>query len=230
MKLPEKEFYSLSEVAQEWGCTEKDILQFAEFRKIEISLSIFDEFKAHPISPFGKDPSILTVKGYYPLDATEIKDIIHSNVYPRFEVLKIRSNKISTHKNALTNEYSISDKVQKEMSRWMHCHFVPLYKPLMKFVDDLYLHSEDKFKFENLSKKYLVNNNTEPNQKSITSLKKIIIGMAIGGYGYNPQEKRSEIPRQIVEDIERSGLSIDVDTVRKWLRESAEILPRNNGT
>jgi hypothetical protein len=57
------------------------------------------------------------------------------------------------------------------------------------------------------------------------SLLKLVIGMAIVGYGYDPAAKRSEQPQAIADDLAIRGLMIDVDTVRKWLKASAELLP-----
>lgn len=56
------------------------------------------------------------------------------------------------------------------------------------------------------------------------SLQKLVIGMAIGGYGYDPIAKKSPIPAEITADLEKLGLSIDADTVRKWLKEGAKHL------
>ncbi len=61
--------------------------------------------------------------------------------------------------------------------------------------------------------------------KEKESLLKMIIAMAIDGYGYNPADKKSPIPGQIVEHVEALGLAIDGDTVRKWLKEAACLLP-----
>jgi hypothetical protein len=57
------------------------------------------------------------------------------------------------------------------------------------------------------------------------SLLKLVIGMAIGGYGYDPSAGRSDQPAAIANDLTRIGLSLDVDTVRKWLKEAREHLP-----
>jgi hypothetical protein len=57
------------------------------------------------------------------------------------------------------------------------------------------------------------------------SLLKLIIGMAVGGYGYDPSAGRSEQPAQIATDLETAGVALDVDTVRKWLKQAAELLP-----
>jgi hypothetical protein len=57
------------------------------------------------------------------------------------------------------------------------------------------------------------------------SLLKLVIGMAVKGYRYDPAQKRSDIIPDIVGDLQLTGVPLDADTVRKWLREAAELLP-----
>lgn len=59
------------------------------------------------------------------------------------------------------------------------------------------------------------------------SLLKLVIGMAIKGYGYDVEAKRSDVPSEIAGDLVKLGLSIDVDTVRKYLAMAAtDVLDR----
>jgi hypothetical protein len=51
---------------------------------------------------------------------------------------------------------------------------------------------------------------------------KIILGMAVGGYGYVPGEGRSTAISVITNDIHDIELTIDDDTVRKYLRDAVE--------
>jgi hypothetical protein len=57
------------------------------------------------------------------------------------------------------------------------------------------------------------------------SLLKLVIGMSIGGYGYDPGATRSEQPSVIATDLATNGVGLDVDTVRKWLKQASELLP-----
>jgi hypothetical protein len=57
------------------------------------------------------------------------------------------------------------------------------------------------------------------------SLLKLVIGMAVGGYGYDHAAKRSEQPASIADDLSRLGVGLDIDTVRKWLKQASELLP-----
>jgi hypothetical protein len=57
------------------------------------------------------------------------------------------------------------------------------------------------------------------------SLLKLVIGMAVGGYAYDPRQKRSDKIAEIIDDLARAGIALDADTVRKWLKEAAQLLP-----
>lgn len=57
---------------------------------------------------------------------------------------------------------------------------------------------------------------------------KLIIGMAKGGYRYDPKAERSDKISEIVSDLDDVGVSLDADTVRKWLREATALLPRES--
>jgi hypothetical protein len=58
------------------------------------------------------------------------------------------------------------------------------------------------------------------------SLLRLVIGMATAGYKYDGKAPRNTATSEIASDLEELGIGLDVDTVRKWLREAAEILPR----
>ena len=58
---------------------------------------------------------------------------------------------------------------------------------------------------------------------------KIIIAMAINGYGYDPLSSKSEIPTELEGDISSLGMSVSDDTIRKYLKEAvAKVLPENH--
>lgn len=59
------------------------------------------------------------------------------------------------------------------------------------------------------------------------SLLKLIIGMAVGGYGYDSKEKKSSVVSSILEDVERSGLAMSDETVRKYLKEASRLIERS---
>lgn len=57
------------------------------------------------------------------------------------------------------------------------------------------------------------------------SLLRLVIGMAIGGYGFDPKASRTATAREIGSDLQLRGLALDEDTIRKYLNEAKEQLP-----
>lgn len=64
--------------------------------------------------------------------------------------------------------------------------------------------------------------------KERDTLLKMIIVMAVKGYAYDPNAKKSSSIKDITDDLASLGISLDADTVRKWIKEAAELLPRDN--
>lgn len=58
------------------------------------------------------------------------------------------------------------------------------------------------------------------------SLLKLVIGMAIGGYSWDPKAPRNNATADITSDLHKLGIQLDQDTVLKWLREAAKELRR----
>ena len=54
---------------------------------------------------------------------------------------------------------------------------------------------------------------------------KLIIGMAVKGYAFDPAANRTKAISEITSDLEELGLALSDDTVRKWLKEAGELLP-----
>ncbi len=61
--------------------------------------------------------------------------------------------------------------------------------------------------------------------KERESVLRLIIGLAVGGYGYDPAASRSKVVTDITSDLTEAGVELSDDTVRKWLKEAAELLP-----
>lgn len=60
--------------------------------------------------------------------------------------------------------------------------------------------------------------------KERKSMLTMIITLAIHGYGYDPKVTRSDVPKEILTDIEQLGLELSIDTVRNLLKEAAKLL------
>jgi hypothetical protein len=59
------------------------------------------------------------------------------------------------------------------------------------------------------------------------AMQTIIAAMAIRGYAY-ASDGNSKVPQEIADDIVKVRLSLDVKTVRKYVHESAQLIPNGN--
>jgi predicted DNA-binding transcriptional regulator AlpA len=62
------------------------------------------------------------------------------------------------------------------------------------------------------------------------SLEKIALGLAIDGLGYQPGDARSPIVSEIETTLERLGMPVSAETIRKILREAADKHPVSKST
>ncbi len=59
------------------------------------------------------------------------------------------------------------------------------------------------------------------------TLLKLLLGLALTNYEYNPLVMRNATAREISDDLLLHGLSVDQDTVKKWLDEAKQLLPQD---
>ena len=89
-------------------------------------------------------------------------------------------------------------------------------------------------KIVRFTKDDIVNSPDDNKPKILTEIErhtmlKIIIGMAMYGYGYDPCKSRNaatgDKSGSIKAALEQAGLSVDSDTIRNYLNEAKELLP-----
>lgn len=61
--------------------------------------------------------------------------------------------------------------------------------------------------------------------KERASMLRLIVGMAIGSYGYKPDELRSKVTSKIENHLRHAGVGLDHETILKHLREAAKQIP-----
>lgn len=108
-----------------------------------------------------------------------------------------------------------------------------VYSELMKPWDQVYITHEEKERFaadnpQNKSQSKQSTKNGIDNPKAIGSLLILVATMAKAGYRYKPTDEKSTAPTEIVQDAIELGLFINEKTVRKWLKEAAELVDGDN--
>lgn len=114
-----------------------------------------------------------------------------------------------------------------EFVRWTHQNRIPfstaLAATLTSHIDESMRRQSEKTREKPSGD---MGNEFSANLKSMKSLLKLVGGLAVAIYKYDPSAKKSDVPATIQSDLDLVGVSLDVDTIRKYLRlgvESAEI-------
>lgn len=84
-----------------------------------------------------------------------------------------------------------------------------------------------KFEVERFEKEVVRPSNGALSTKERESLLKLVIGMAVEQYQYDPRSARNEATAHIASDLEINGVPLDRDTILKWLREASQLLPND---
>lgn len=135
-----------------------------------------------------------------------------------------------------TGEYSLLEK-----SLWENgfdwCTLTLNYKGMDKQYyehTDIHVNTKELLKClplpqdEGKVKKFPPKPENDISQRERDTLLKLVIGMAVKGYAYDPKAARNSSIKDIADDLASLGISLDPDTVRKWVKEAAEILPRDD--
>ena len=69
--------------------------------------------------------------------------------------------------------------------------------------------------------------NEKLDKREVATVAKVITALAIDGYGYQPNSKRSPIPGELEGVCDRLGLSVSRETILKYLRMGSKFLNEN---
>lgn len=67
----------------------------------------------------------------------------------------------------------------------------------------------------------------KPDARETAAMAKIFLAIAITEYGYVPDAKRSPVPAEIRDVIQRTGMNMSEDTIRKYLQMGRKYLPED---
>lgn len=217
MALPQKEFYSISDLANKWSATVSDIEEYLLTGKIQASVHV---------------PRKMMYKYTLQLldDGTEGYDVELDDpdfFIPRQGLFNINYQDIEwdEHGQAKFEKGSAPLTLFEDNACYgFNETFVLSREKIVIAVDELN-RFEDEYglaaQTENTMEKTTFGANeltNDINPKTYDSLLKMVITMAINSYDYSPLGGKSSVPSEIVEDASNLGISITDDTVRKYLK------------
>lgn len=221
IKLPVRNYFTFQELIARWQCSENELKHAVIIGNIKPSIRLNGEFNTitWQIDSYGN---------YFPkeffsnnLENIEFKFRPHGWLYLQ--------DPIQT--GPFEGEFGFAsddrdpDKDEMPFSSWFK-----LKKPFS--VDEV--KNDAAFLLTEIAA-YECQNSIEFVKPSITkplntrereNLLRLVIGMAIRGYGHDPLSQKSTVPKEIANDLIKLGMGLSDDTVRKYLKQAAEtVLP-----
>ncbi|TAM39968.1 MAG: hypothetical protein EPN61_11795 [Burkholderiaceae bacterium] len=221
IKLPQRNYFTFPELMKRWDCEERDLFHLLLDEKLIPSYFLNDCFKCFDLAEYEQRT------GFDPFDEEPWipkRCLLHQFIYlvkPRqvsaselfFDVIAStrtcdRSSRepFDFKPTVLVDRHFLFDDVMREGVVMMS--EVALFegnagKPDTPAIDDRPLSTTER-----------------------NALLKLVIGMAVKGYGHDPVATKSYAPKEIADDLAALDISISDDTVRKYLKQAADaVLP-----
>ena len=111
--------------------------------------------------------------------------------------------------------------------------FAPAREPWKeRYAAEVTAHQDTKRRLESLNSEATLSSanltpkdEPSPMTREKESLLKLVLGMAIRGYGYQPRSLKNLAVKEIADDLRLLGLGLDEDTVRKYLQRAKAEFP-----
>lgn len=186
-------------------------LRIKNYRNYEISQEAVTELMREPL--WLVCDAILYLHGFMPM---EDKGLSYSIRNPNVSIISSDPSMKKIH------EYLYDANKLKEISLYERSGSKVKPYDFMAWAENL------KLSFPNLitgkTKKKeckIVNLST----KERNALYKIILGMAIKGYGYDPEASKSDVPKEIEGDLAQLNINLTAETIRNYLKKAHSEFP-----
>lgn len=211
MNLLNKPYQSIADAAKSLKYTIENLIYFGSQGRLGIAA--FIDFKANNIEAVtidnNDDSLVYATNGYYYLLEYELEDIVLTNNYTDIKI----SYFMSMDEWAI---YKIIDNGKENKQYNLSLDQLVIFNDdVDDFIDNMKLHAG---KSNSKKEKF--------NLKERDSLLKIVITMASAKYNY-VLDKRNSASQKIADDANSIGINIDPDTILKYLKKAAQLLPRD---
>ncbi|PHQ24782.1 hypothetical protein CLH62_14560 [Marinobacter guineae] len=213
MKLPNRLYYSIPELAERWKCDISAVLECIVCGSLTPSVFLED------------------TPGWVISETAEINvDIVNESPEPLTGEVWF-----SPSKALLKGSQNVSAGLFFSESPDIPAHSrVILQSPIEASIETISIRNhpfirlyEETFSGPELNRSNMINLAAATTERN--TLYKIILGMAMAKYDYNPESRRNsatgENAGSISADLEEAGLSVDADTIREHLKAAYAATP-----
>lgn len=220
LKLPEKDYLTFGELAKKWDCKEVDLFHYVATRKITPSYFVSGNYELFMIDPIESDENGICSNFKYEYQ----RGIFFLNLMEHTERRECSFRYFSNKRELSEFDffYSLNNPVTINL----------VGTELIHVDDNLVFVKEEinRFELENFpngtakSEKQTIEK--ELNGKARNSALLIIGGLVMSTYKMDIHAKKLNGLSEIVDDLNRVGISITSETVSEWIKESAEIIEK----
>lgn len=217
IKLPDRNYFTFPELMKRWDCEEADIFHLLLSEKLIPSYFFSDDLKVFDLQdeqrhqqedPFGEVPMVPKVL------------MTHEFLY-LIKPMQVAHDMILFDVISPTRTGQPDSFMKPVRLREHQFSFKKILVDGVVMMSEVALFEGDARKPSDAQIHDIVLNTSERN-----TLLKLVIGMAVKGYGHDPAASKSTAPKEIADDLAALGISVTDDTVRKYLKKAAgAVLP-----
>lgn len=223
IKIPSRNYLTAHELQARWECSENDLRYSIISQELKASILVDEELP----SPKWKTHFI---DGLQPVEPDNADFYTFSMVPRGWSYLQcpVQTGAFDCRFQLITDDRDPVMPAEEEDIPYTSWYWLP--KPLVLLdvlVKGVFLLTEvANFELKHGTEEVVAKPTNSLGIREREYLHKLVVGMAIDGYGFDPAALKSPIPKQVAENLELLGLSITDDTVRKYLRQAADsVLP-----
>lgn len=205
--------YKISEIADIWSCSEHHILELAAVGKITLSFLWTGNYWFYHNGKLVENDKSNPLNEFVNIEKKDVLNLIHG-------VCVEEDGGVETLTVSRQNGETIQPVIPSHEENTVH-------PPIIK-ISSLRILPEEIERFTVNHSEELRKISTNPIKDDLLpserkSLVKMVFAMAVDGYGYDPDAKKSPIPNEIEIAAAKADIGITHDTIKKWLQEGAAL-------
>lgn len=220
IKIPKRNYLTFGELQKRWECDENDLRYAIVSGELKACIRVTEElpqpeWKTHYADgriPIGPDESD---DGSKPYDWSYLQCPIQTGAFDcRFNVISDDRDPVIPLKGNIA-----------AFTMWW---WLPTTMTLDEVVrEGVFLATEVAlFESKHGENAVVPSKDKSAGTKERETLLKLVIGMAVKGYNYDPTATKNNAPKEIADDLAALDMSVSDDTVRKYLKQAADtVLP-----
>lgn len=226
--IPSRKYLTFEELRQRWQCTENDLRYLIYHEILKPALPSSPHRLLSVLHMWTKDDGGLVAEALKTEDGQPLKVSVPGWLYLQspapLGVLNCEFHHLTYARDPEFIPTEVDDKTWGTHS----CFLLTAPLAMDKVMTETAFNMKEVISYENAQDHQSPGGNEDKplGQRERDTLLKLVIGMAMKGYAYDPLAKKSPTPGEIESDLLKLGINVSDDTIRRYLKEAAaRVLP-----